>query len=228
MHLSGHDLLLCLCVLLRSCCLAFNNDATELLSPHDGSSSSSSSNNSARSPELQGNASLLLNRARTGGRGVGGATHDRGDKGQIGCRELRSTKYISDGHCTSLKPIKELVCAGECLPTQLLPNWIGGAPGSRLWGKRGSSSGGPDWRCVTDKTRTQRIQLQCQDGSTRTYKITVVTSCKCKRYSRQHNQSGGKFDEEEVMSSPHLLHKHQAKSKRRLGKRKYMDNWHEP
>uniref|UniRef100_A0A8C6U493 Sclerostin domain-containing protein 1 n=1 Tax=Neogobius melanostomus TaxID=47308 RepID=A0A8C6U493_9GOBI len=112
------------------------------------------------------------------------------DKGQIGCRELRSTKYISDGHCTSLKPVKELVCAGECLPAQLLPNWIGSAHGSRLWGRKsGIGGGGQDWRCVNDKTRAQRIQLQCQDGSTRTYKITVVTSCKCKRYSRQHNQS---------------------------------------
>ena len=34
----------------------------------------------------------------------------------MGCRELRSTKYISDGQCTSVQPIKELVCAGECLP----------------------------------------------------------------------------------------------------------------
>ncbi|XP_055083775.1 sclerostin domain-containing protein 1a [Periophthalmus magnuspinnatus] len=218
MHLNDLLLCVCLCALLRSCCLALNNDATELLSPHGHSSS-------ARSQEHQSNVSLLQNRARTGGRG---ATHQRRDKGQIGCRELRSTKYISDGHCTSLKPIRELVCAGECLPAQLLPNWIGGAPGGRLWAKRSSSSsGGPDWRCVNDKTRTQRIQLQCQDGSTRTYKITVVTSCKCKRSSRQHNQSGGKYEEEEVMSSPHL--KHQVKSKRRLGKKKnYMDNWHEP
>ncbi|KAK7886207.1 hypothetical protein WMY93_025828 [Mugilogobius chulae] len=219
MHLDGHDCLLFLCVLLRSCCalLALGNDATELVS--------SSASRSVHSPERQSNVSVL-NRARSGGRGTAGETHGR-DKVQIGCRELRSTKYISDGHCTSIKPIRELVCAGECLPAQLLPNWIGGTHGSRVWGKK-SSAGGQDWRCVNDKTRTQRIQLQCQDGSSRTYKITVVTSCKCKRYSRQHNQSAGKFDEEEVMSSSHLLHKHQVKSKRRLGKKNYMDNWDEP
>ncbi|XP_072316801.1 sclerostin domain-containing protein 1a [Eucyclogobius newberryi] len=229
--MHGRGSLLFLCLLLRSCCLAlaFRNDATELLSSPGSRSSRSSRSSSVPSPERQGNGSLLLpNRARTGGRGTaGGGTHDRNDKVQIGCRELRSTKYISDGHCTSIKPIKELVCTGECLPAQLLPNWIGRAHGSRLWGKKSSIV--QDWRCVNDKTRTQRIQLQCQDGSSRTYKITVVTSCKCKRYSRQHNQSGGKFEEEEeedVMSSLHLLPKHQAK--RRQGKKKYMDNWHEP
>ncbi|KAI3360396.1 hypothetical protein L3Q82_002307 [Scortum barcoo] len=145
------------------------------------------------------------------------------ERSQIGCRELRSTKYISDGHCTSISPIKELVCTGECLPAQMLQNWIGGAYGRKLWGRRSSNQ---DWRCVNDKTRTQRIQLQCQDGSTRTYKITVVTSCKCKRYSRQHNESGNKF-EEPALSPPQLLHKHKSKSKRRLGKNRLSENWHE-
>lgn len=145
------------------------------------------------------------------------------DRSQIGCRELRSTKYISDGHCTSINPIKELVCAGECLPAQMLENWIGGAHGRKFWARR---SGNHDWRCVNDKTRTQRIQLQCQDGSTRTYKITVVTSCKCKRYSRQHNESGNKF-EDPAASSPQLLHKHKPKNKRRLGKKHARSNWHE-
>lgn len=111
------------------------------------------------------------------------------DQSQVGCRELRSTKYISDGQCTSVNPIKELVCAGECLPAHLLPNWIGsGSYTGRYWSRRDSQ----EWRCIIDKTRTQRIQLQCQDGSSRTYKITVVTACKCKRYSRQQNDSGHK------------------------------------
>ncbi|XP_009579162.1 PREDICTED: sclerostin domain-containing protein 1-like [Fulmarus glacialis] len=109
---------------------------------------------------------------------------------QVGCRELRSTKYISDGQCTSINPLKELVCAGECLPLPLLPNWIGGGYGTKYWSRRSSQ----EWRCVNDKTRTQRIQLQCQDGSIRTYKITVVTACKCKRYTRQHNESSHNFE----------------------------------
>ena len=107
------------------------------------------------------------------------------EQNQVGCRELRSTKYISDGQCTSLNPVKELVCAGECLPAHLLPNWIGSSHTGRYWSRREAQ----EWRCVIDRTRTQRIRLQCQDGSSRTYRITVVTSCKCKRYTRLQNQS---------------------------------------
>lgn len=111
------------------------------------------------------------------------------DQSQVECRELRSTKYISDGQCTSVNPIKELVCAGECLPAHLGPNWIGiGGLNKRYW----SRHDGQDWRCVVDRSRTQRIQLQCHDGSTRIYKINVVISCKCKRFTRQQNDSGHK------------------------------------
>ncbi|XP_026226149.1 sclerostin domain-containing protein 1a [Anabas testudineus] len=213
MHLSAYESchsLVILCILVKSC-QAFKNDATEVLFSHG----------SAPVPEVQSNVSL--NRARTGGRGAGGAEHHRGERNQIGCRELRSTKYISDGHCTSLNPIKELVCAGECLPAQMLQNWIGGAYSRKFWSRRNNNQ---DWRCVNDKTRTQRIQLQCQDGTARTYKITVVTSCKCKRYSRQHNESGDIF-EELGLSPPRVLHKHKSKSRRRLGKNRLRENWHE-
>ncbi|KAK2829998.1 hypothetical protein Q5P01_017929 [Channa striata] len=129
------------------------------------------------------------NQARNGGRRQTDNAHNGPDQSQVGCRELRSTKYISDGQCTSVNPIKELVCAGECLPSHLLPNWIGGGGYTgRYWSRRDAQ----EWRCVIDRTRTQRIRLQCQDGSSRTYKITVVTSCKCKRYTRQQNDSGNK------------------------------------
>ncbi|XP_068560499.1 sclerostin domain-containing protein 1-like [Cebidichthys violaceus] len=129
------------------------------------------------------------NQARNGGRRQADPVRNGPDQSQVGCRELRSTKYISDGQCTSVNPIKELVCAGECLPAHLLPNWIGGGGYTgRYWSRRDAQ----EWRCVIDRTRTQRIRLQCQDGSARTYKITVVTSCKCKRYSRQQNDSGHK------------------------------------
>ncbi|XP_068603743.1 sclerostin domain-containing protein 1-like [Brachionichthys hirsutus] len=127
------------------------------------------------------------NHVRNGGRRLADAARSGLDRSQVGCRELRSTKYVSDGQCTSVHPTKELVCAGECLPAHLLPNWIGGgAYSGRYWSRRDAV----EWRCVIDRTRTQRIQLQCQDGGTRTYKITVVTSCKCKHYSRQQNDSG--------------------------------------
>ncbi|XP_029975997.1 sclerostin domain-containing protein 1-like [Salarias fasciatus] len=165
-----------LLLLLSGTTAAVHNDATESISPQ---------------PELQqpqppeeGDA----NQARNGGRRPPeAAPHSGPDQSQVGCRELRSTKYISDGQCTSVSPIKELVCAGECLPNHLLPNWIGGGGGGgRYWSRRDAQ----EWRCVIDRTRTQRIRLQCHDGSARTYRITVVTSCKCKRHSRQQNESG--------------------------------------
>ncbi|KAL4646837.1 sclerostin domain-containing protein 1 [Arapaima gigas] len=209
MHLSTcswSHLVLALCVALKSC-HALKNDATEMLYTHVVGVAHETPSNSS------------MNRARNGGRHLGGAAHERRERNQVGCRELRSTKYISDGQCTSVNPIKELVCAGECLPAQMLPNWIGGGYGRKYWSRRNAQ----DWRCVTDKTRTQRIQLQCQNGSTRTYKITVVTSCKCKRYSRQHNESGHKL---EGQSQPQILHK--VKTKRKTPKGNHDENWDTP
>ncbi|XP_061771517.1 sclerostin domain-containing protein 1a [Nerophis ophidion] len=217
MHQESCQSLVLLCILLRSSSQAFKNEATEILvSPRV----------SAPMLEVQ-RSNVSLNRARSGGSAAAGTERDRSEVSQIGCRELRSTKYISDGHCTSINPIKELVCAGQCLPAQMLQNWIGGPYSRKFWARRSTSpsrSGGQDWRCVNDKTRTQRIRLQCQNGSTRTYKITVVTSCKCKRYSRQHNESGHKF-EPMVLSPPRLLHKHKAKSRKQLGKKRLNENW---
>ncbi|EFB24777.1 hypothetical protein PANDA_005669, partial [Ailuropoda melanoleuca] len=185
------------CILMKSC-LAFKNDATEILYSHV-----------VKPVPAHPSSNSTMNQARNGGRHFSNTGLDRNSKQnhlwlfpgaflrqmpearvQVGCRELRSTKYISDGQCTSISPLKELVCAGECLPLPVLPNWIGGGYGTKYWSRRSSQ----EWRCVNDKTRTQRIQLQCQDGSTRTYKITVVTACKCKRYTRQHNESSHNFE----------------------------------
>ncbi|MBN3318210.1 SOSD1 protein, partial [Atractosteus spatula] len=189
--------------------LTFKNDATEILYTH------------VVHPVQDHPVNASLNQARNGGRNLGHTGSDRNDQSQVGCRELRSTKYISDGQCTSINPVKELVCAGECLPAEMLPNWIGGGGGSgrKYWSRRNAQ----EWRCVNDKTRTQRIQLQCRDGSTRTYKITVVTSCRCKRYSRQHNESSHKFGEASRPNPPH-----QHRGKKRQGKASaHSVNWHE-
>ncbi|XP_061615882.1 sclerostin domain-containing protein 1-like [Phyllopteryx taeniolatus] len=168
--------LLALLLFLSRSCTAFSNDATESLSAQPTHATQDEPPNED------------TNQARNGGRQQSKLVNNGPDQSQVGCRELRSTKYISDGQCTSINPIKELVCAGECLPAHLLPNWIGGGYTGRYWSRRETQ----EWRCVTDRTRTQRIWLQCQDGSARTYKITVVTSCKCKRYSRLQNDSGHK------------------------------------
>ncbi|KAG7225343.1 hypothetical protein INR49_027326 [Caranx melampygus] len=173
---SGLQLVALLLLLSRSSS-AVHNDATESLDTQPVQDTQDEPANDD------------TNQARNGGRRPADPVRNGADQSQMGCRELRSTKYISDGQCTSVNPIKELVCAGECLPAHLLPNWIGGGGHTtRYWSRRDAQ----EWRCVIDRTRTQRIRLQCQDGSSRTYKITVVTSCKCKRYSREQNDSGNK------------------------------------
>ncbi|XP_023665411.1 sclerostin domain-containing protein 1b [Paramormyrops kingsleyae] len=178
-----YPLLFLFCIFMDSC-QSFSNDATEIVNSHLDFSALDTPNNTS------------FNRARNGGKRLGST--ERSERSQVGCRELRSTKYISDGMCTSLSPVKELVCAGECLPPHMVPNWIGGYVG-KFWARREGQS----WKCVNDRTRTQRIRLQCQDGSTRTYKITAVTSCKCKRCSRQHNDSGHNPEKGPAHVRPH-------------------------
>ncbi|XP_074542334.1 sclerostin domain-containing protein 1-like [Halichoeres trimaculatus] len=174
---QGEPCLVVLLLLLSTCRSAVHNNATESI----GSDLVQESQDDPVQRES--------NQARNGGRQSSDTVRAGLDQSQVGCRELRSTKYISDGQCTSNNPIKELVCAGECLPAHLLPNWIGGGSfNTRYW----SPHDPQEWRCVIDRTRTQRIRLQCQDGTSRTYKINVVTSCKCKRYSRDQNNSGHK------------------------------------
>ncbi|XP_053468997.1 sclerostin domain-containing protein 1b [Ictalurus furcatus] len=172
LNMHGYWLMIFSFALLKSC-QGVQNGATELL---DGAAASSLQETQASGSvnEARGNRRHAENTAKI-------------EQSQLGCRELRSTKYISDGKCTSLKAVKELVCAGECLPAHLLPNWIGGG----YWARRDAS----EWRCVNEHVRTQRVRLWCRDGSTRTYKVAAVTSCTCKRYTRQHNKS-------ELKSSP--------------------------
>ncbi|XP_078280654.1 sclerostin [Rhinoraja longicauda] len=132
------------------------------------------------------------NQAKFGGRERLQSLPVRG-AGEFSCRELRSNRYISDGVCRSVKPVKELVCSGQCMPAHLLPNSIGRV---RWWSRHQSS----DYRCIAAHSRTQRVRLECHNQEARTYKIQVVTSCKCKRYSRHHNQSDNKQLEKEATS----------------------------
>ncbi|XP_026132069.1 sclerostin [Carassius auratus] len=172
---------------------ALKNDATEIIPEYT---------EDTNRPEEQiqiSNNNNTMNRAKNGGRRSSANSRTYGAS-ELSCRELRSTRYITDGSCRSVKPVKELVCSGQCLPAHLMPNSI-------LRGKwwRSSSS---DYRCIPAHSRTQRIQLQCPNGPNRTYKIRVVTSCKCKRYTRHHNQS----DVKELSSKkPRRNKKHRSK-----------------
>ncbi|KAL8593465.1 hypothetical protein ACOMHN_000780 [Nucella lapillus] len=101
---------------------------------------------------------------------------------QLGCRELRAKRYISDGFCTSTKPIKEVVCAGNCLPIRNLP-WY--AEFVKVWAK----SKLREWQCEEDIVRRKTVSLLCRNGDYRTYRIKVVKSCKCKRMVSKHNRT---------------------------------------
>ncbi|XP_029312992.1 sclerostin [Cottoperca gobio] len=180
-------------LLLQGCCTAvkgwkvLKNDATEILpeyrensrTPQEAIPQASNGNNNNNSSSSS--SSSLNNRAKGGGRSANTVTYSAAE---LSCRELRSTRYITDGSCRSAKPVKELVCSGQCMPAHLMPNSIGRG---KWW--RGSSS---DYRCIPANSRTRRVQLQCPNGNTRTYKIRVVTSCKCKRFRPHHNQSEAK------------------------------------
>ncbi|KAJ8353245.1 hypothetical protein SKAU_G00208120 [Synaphobranchus kaupii] len=170
-------------LLLQGCFTAvrgwrvFKNDATENIPDYT---------EETQSPEEPVQlANNTLNRPKLGARSQGGrrfsGNSESYDSSELSCREVRTARYITDGSCRSAKRVKELVCSGQCVPARLLPNSI-------LRGKWWRS-GGAEFRCVPAHSRVRRVQLQCPAGGRRTYKIRVVTSCKCKRYNRQHNQS---------------------------------------
>ncbi|KAH0626729.1 hypothetical protein JD844_001867 [Phrynosoma platyrhinos] len=100
---------------------------------------------------------------------------------EFSCREVYSTRYVTEGLCRSIKPIRELVCSGQCLPAHLLPNTIG----KGKWWRQNAL----DYRCIPAHSRSQRIQLTCPNEDVRTIKIRSITACKCKRYTRYHNRS---------------------------------------
>ncbi|KAK3797133.1 hypothetical protein RRG08_060477 [Elysia crispata] len=101
---------------------------------------------------------------------------------QLGCRELRARRYITDGYCTSIDAIKEVVCAGSCLPIKEVPwyaEFIKTMARSKL----------REWQCVEDFTRRKKVKLVCKDHSIRTYRIKVVRSCRCERVGARGNRT---------------------------------------
>ncbi|KAM6897645.1 sclerostin [Xenentodon cancila] len=170
-------------LLLQGCCTAvmgwkvLKNDATEILPEYTENTRIPQE----AMPQPSNGSSSMNNRAKNGGRTANTVSYSASE---LSCRELRSTRYITDGSCRSAKPVRELVCSGQCLPSHLMPNSI-------LRGKWWRSSAS-DYRCIPAHSRMRRVQLQCPNGNARTYKIHVVTSCKCKRFRPHHNQSVAK------------------------------------
>lgn len=125
---------------------------------------------------------------------------------QLGCQELRAKRFVSDGFCTSLKPINEIVCSGQCMPIkeQNLPWW---AEFTKYW----ANPKFREWRCVEAATKLQKVQLMCSNGETRTYQIKIVNSCRCKSYEREPNRTDN-------AESKRMREKRQNKDKKRKRK----------
>ncbi|KAJ1527880.1 hypothetical protein ONE63_007816 [Megalurothrips usitatus] len=89
------------------------------------------------------------------------------------CR-LRSKRYVSDGLCVSSRPVNEVVCAVSCV--------------MNAWSKQ-TGTRPVAWRCSDNGWKRQRVRLLCRDGSTRSYRIRVVQTCRC--VPRAHGGGGG-------------------------------------
>ncbi|KAM7293824.1 sclerostin domain-containing protein 1-like [Ixodes scapularis] len=96
---------------------------------------------------------------------------------QLGCKELRSKRYISDGHCSSARPLTEVVCAGACLPLDQLP-WYSDSSTATL-------PHGSPWSCANGQTRFKRVHLLCPNGERKIYRVPILKSCRCVR-NAQH------------------------------------------
>lgn len=137
------------------------------------------------------------------------------DDVQLGCKELRAKRFISDGFCTSLKAIKEAVCAGHCMPIkeQNMPWW---AEFTKYWAKPKFK----EWRCVEAVTKLKKVQLQCENGETRIYKIKIVKSCRCKSYEREPNRTEVKGNRGKRQNNKDKDRKDREKKRREREERK--------
>ncbi|XP_050443860.1 uncharacterized protein LOC126847570 [Adelges cooleyi] len=94
---------------------------------------------------------------------------------------LRSTRHITDGQCTTTRPIVEAVCADRCLVyASTLPFNKRVRPSYLTKTQQVEAL-----HCVNGDTKMLRVQLQCQDGAMLNNIIKVVTSCRCKLHQIQ-------------------------------------------
>jgi len=63
------------------------------------------------------------------------------------------------------------------------------------------------YRCVDDVVRYRQVSFVCDNGETRSHRIRVVRSCKCKRYTSADNRVSG--------SRGHRRTRHRKRSSRR-------------
>ncbi|XP_069683146.1 sclerostin domain-containing protein 1-like [Periplaneta americana] len=142
---------------------------------------------------------------------------------ELGCHELRSKRYISDGLCTTPRPINEVVCADWCVmppgqqPGQQSPTYMSKIDW-REWTTRqkqkksGSNMPSPvfptnnatlatlapeKWRCVDGAAKKRRVKLICKDGSRRIYHVKVVKRCKCTKKHEHRRRDGSNANQQD-------------------------------
>ncbi|KAE8737076.1 hypothetical protein FOCC_FOCC017466 [Frankliniella occidentalis] len=88
--------------------------------------------------------------------------------------------------CVSTRPVNEVVCAVSCVMNAWSKVSGGGGGGATEMGKNplvlcATQSGTRPlpWRCTDSGWKRQRVKLLCPDGSTRSYRIRVVQTCRC-------------------------------------------------
>ena len=113
----------------------------------------------------------------------------------MGCHEITSRRYVSDGFCTSLRPVTERVCAGYCLPVSALP-WY--SEYVSVW----ASSSLMNWRCVEQRRRrrTRLVSLRCDSGRTRRYQLRVVAGCRCQPVAVSRGRSSATLHDRSTSS----------------------------
>lgn len=102
------------------------------------------------------------------------------------------------------------MCAGVCLPIkeQNLPWWT---EFTKYWARPKYK----EWRCVENKVKLKKVQLMCQDGTVRHYKIKIVKSCRCKSYEREPNKTDPKDPPNERGKEHRDVNKIQRRKSRR-------------
>lgn len=99
----------------------------------------------------------------------------------VGCYGIKIRRYVSNGFCTSRKAIRDTICEGRCVPMEELPFF---PQFSKILSKKKR-----EWRCVPAFIKRRKVTLFCNDGTKRRYRIPVVRTCKCKRYTRKQNMT---------------------------------------
>ena len=99
------------------------------------------------------------------------------------CQKQKFKKLVGDESrkCYSIKKVSIAVCAGFCVPQQLIKRL-------KLFSKKYSKLN--SFVCTVENTKTKNVLIYCpDDGSTTRYKVKIVKTCKCELRTPFEKQS---------------------------------------